>query len=232
MRSVTLRSFLLCGVVVLCGCEGQDFSAREGGALGGAALGAGLGAIIGHQTGSTGAGIAIGSAFGALSGGILGNEVDKQDTALKETEDRIAAQDQMLEENRRIIEELRMRGADVRTTERGVVVNLPDVLFEFDSAQLTPDARRIGRDLANAIQGVPGRHIAIEGHTDAIGTIEYNQKLSESRAHSVASELVTQGVARSRISTVGFGETRPIASNKTESGRQRNRRVEVVIENR
>lgn len=227
-----LRPFLLCALVLLAGCEGQEFGARETGALGGAAVGAGLGAIIGNQTGSTGAGIAIGSAFGALSGALIGNQIDNTNAAAKETEDRLAAQDKMLAENQRLIEELRQRGADVRTTERGVVVNLPDVLFEFDSARVTPDARRVARDVANAIQSAPGRHISVEGHTDSIGTIEYNQKLSEARARSVASELVSDGVARSRITARGFGESRPIASNKTASGRQRNRRVEVVIENR
>ena len=230
-RLVIVRSLLLCALVALPACEGKEMGAREKGALGGAALGAGLGAIIGHQTGSTGAGIAIGSAFGALSGGLIGNNIDQADAASKETEARLAAQDKMLAENQQLINELRQRGADVRNTDRGVVINLPDVLFQFDSAKVTPDARRVARDVANAIKGVPGRHIAIEGHTDAIGTIEYNQKLSEARARAVASELVTDGVARSRITARGYGESRPIASNKTESGRQRNRRVEVVIEN-
>ncbi|MBN8549841.1 MAG: OmpA family protein [Deltaproteobacteria bacterium] len=233
MRPVSaFRCVLLCALLVLPACEGKELGAREKGALGGAAVGAGLGAIIGHQTGSTGAGIAIGSAFGALSGGLIGNSIDKADAASKETEARLAAQDKMLAENQQLINELRQRGADVRSTERGVVINLPDVLFQFDSARLTPDARRVARDVANAIKATPGRHIAIEGHTDSIGTIEYNQKLSEARARAVASELVTDGVARSRITARGYGESRPIASNKTESGRQRNRRVEVVIENR
>lgn len=226
------RVLLLCSAVVLAACEGQEFGAREKGALGGAAMGAGLGAIIGNQTGSTGAGIAIGSAVGALSGALIGNEIDNADAAARETDERLAAQDRMLAENQRLIDELRSRGADVRNTERGVVINLPDVLFEFDSAKVTADARRVTRDVANAIRNSPGRHIAVEGHTDSIGTIEYNQKLSEARARSVASELVTNGVARSRITARGFGESRPIASNKTASGRQRNRRVEVVIENR
>jgi OOP family OmpA-OmpF porin len=74
--------------------------------------------------------------------------------------------------------------------------------------------------------------VAIEGHTDSIGTVEYNQRLSEDRAHSVAAQLVREGISRGRMSTRGFGEAKPIASNKTEAGRTRNRRVEVIIENR
>ena len=232
LRLSSLRSGLLCIVLALAACEGQQFGARETGALGGAALGAGLGAIIGNQTGSTGAGIAIGSAVGALSGGLIGNELDRQGGMLDQNEQRIAAQDQQLQENRRLIDELRQRGADVYSTSRGVVVNLPDVLFEFDSAVLTRDARGVAGDVANAIRGIPDRRISVEGHTDSIGTIEYNQKLSESRARSVASELIAQGTPRGRVSTHGYGESRPIASNKTASGRQRNRRVEIVIENR
>ncbi len=232
VRPSLFRTSLLCIALTLVACEGQQFGARETGALGGAALGAGLGAIIGNQVGSTGAGIAIGSAVGALSGGLVGNELDRQGEALNQNDQRIANQDRQLEENRRLIEELRQRGADVYSTERGVVVNLPDVLFEFDSSALTPAARSVARDVANAIHNVPNRHISIEGHTDSIGTIEYNQKLSEARARSVASELIADGTPRARISTRGYGESRPIASNKTDSGRQRNRRVEIVIENR
>lgn len=227
-----VSSLLLCAVLALVACEGRQFGARETGALGGAALGAGLGAIIGNQTGSTGAGIAIGSAVGALSGGLIGNELDRQDAALTQNEERIAAQERQLEENRRLIQELRQRGADVYSTERGVVVNLPDVLFEFDSARLTGDARRVVGDISDALRQAPGRTVSIEGHTDSIGTLEYNQTLSEARARSVASELVVQGVARGKIATRGYGESQPIASNKTDSGRQRNRRVEVIIENR
>ncbi len=213
-------------------CENARFGARETGALGGAGLGAGLGAIIGHQVGSTGAGVAIGSAFGALGGALVGNSIDNTSNALDANERRLAEQEKQLEENRRLIEELRSRGTDARVTERGVVVNLPDVLFEFGSARLTGEARGAASSIAAAIQSSPGRHVAIEGHTDSIGTVEYNQRLSEDRAHSVAAQLVREGISRGRMSTRGFGEAKPIASNKTEAGRTRNRRVEVIIENR
>lgn len=227
-----IRRAVLCYFLLLAGCEGQRFGAREAGALGGAGVGAGLGAIVGHQVGNAGAGVAIGSAFGALTGALIGNSIDNTNDNLDQNEARLAEQERQLQENRRLIEELRSRGTDARITDRGVVVNLPDVLFEFGRSALTAEARSTAREIADVIRSSPGRHISVEGHTDSIGTIEYNQRLSEDRARSVAAQLVSEGVPRGRVSTHGFGETRPIASNKSDAGRQRNRRVEVIIENR
>ena len=105
------------------------------------------------------------------------------------------------------------------------------MLFRFDSSELTPDARRTSGEIAHVISKVPGRTIAVEGHTDSLGTSEYNQRLSEARAHSVARALVANGVSRNALAVTGKGEGDPIASNNSESGRQRNRRVEVIVEN-
>lgn len=228
MWQIISRLLLL---LLLVGCEGQKFGAREVGALSGAALGAGLGAIIGSQTGNAGAGIAIGSAAGALSGGLIGNEIDGQNDQIAQREDRLRVQERELAENRRLIEELRRSGADVRTTKRGVVVNLPDVLFEFDSARLTGEARSNVSAIADAINhSAGGRRVAVEGHTDSVGTVEYNLRLSEDRARSVADELAHHGVSKRRLAIHGFGKSDPVASNKTAVGRQKNRRVEVIIE--
>lgn len=226
------RLIILIAVVTLSGCQDAQFRSREAGALGGAALGAGLGAIVGNQVGSPGAGIAIGSAFGALAGGVLGNESDKRNDQLSERDRMIQQQQRQLDENRRLIEELRRRGADAHSSERGVVVNLPDILFEFNKARLTPEAVRTAHEITEVLRSAQDRLISVEGHTDSMGTVAYNQHLSEQRARSVASELVASGVSRQRISTRGFGESAPIASNSTEDGRQRNRRVEVIIQNR
>jgi outer membrane protein OmpA-like peptidoglycan-associated protein len=231
--SFVLSSSLLCGAALSSlGCEGQRFGAREAGALTGAALGAGLGAIVGNQAGNTGAGIAIGSGFGALAGGLVGNEVDNQNAALDDRESRLNDQERELAENRRLIDELRARGADVRPSDRGVVVNLPDVLFDFNSARLTREAARTARDIADVASTASGRTIAVEGHTDSIGTIEYNKRLSLNRARSVADALSREGVSRGRMVVRGLGESEPITTNATDSGRARNRRVEVIIENR
>ena len=234
MQTTVLEKAVAVAICVLLfsGCENAQFGAREKGALGGAALGAGLGAIVGNQTGHAGAGVAIGSAFGAIAGGLVGNEVDKQDQASSEREVRLDQQDREIEENRRLIEQLKSRGVDVRSSSRGVVANLPDVLFEFDSAKLTMDAVGVAGEVADVVRDLRGRRISVEGHTDSVGTVAYNQKLSEERARSVADELVNHGVSGNTIRVRGFGESDPIASNNTESGRRRNRRVEVVIENR
>jgi outer membrane protein OmpA-like peptidoglycan-associated protein len=227
-----LRTVLLiCVVLAFVACEGAHFGQREKGALAGGALGAGLGAIIGNQVGSTGAGIAIGGAMGALSGALVGNSMQQQDQDLQQREARISAQERELEENRRLIEELKRAGVDARVTSRGVVANLPDVLFDFDRSTLTSQAKGIVGDIAQVIEKNPKRHISVEGHTDSVGTLTYNKRLSEDRAQAVADELQGHGVSKRGMSIKGFGESQPIASNKTASGRARNRRVEVVIEN-
>lgn len=229
---IILASSSLAILTLLAGCSQQGGVTTTGkGALTGGALGAGLGAIIGSQSGNAGAGVAIGTAAGLLAGGAMGSAVEGRDRQIAAQEDRINQQERVLEENRRLISELRNRGADVRSTDRGVVVNLPDVLFEFNKAALTDEARRTTRDIAGVIRTVPNRRIFVEGHTDSVGTLIYNQKLSESRAWSAADELVASGVSRDHVLVKGFGESAPIATNNTEAGRQRNRRVEVIIGN-
>lgn len=228
MKSAAIGLLL---VVVASGCSAYSPGATEIGTLGGAAAGAGLGAIIGHQTGNAGVGVAIGSAAGALGGAILGAQVDRTDQAISERQRRIDEQERMIAENARLLEELKQRGIDVRDTERGVVVNLPDVLFEFGRSELTSSARGTVQEIAEVLKQAPNRRLSIEGHTDSIGTIEANHRLSESRARTVATELEASGIPNRAITTRAFGETTPIASNKTEQGRKRNRRVEVVIEN-
>lgn len=213
----------------LSACSSSDIQSREKGALVGGAIGAGLGAIIGHQTGRAGEGVAIGAAIGGLSGGILGSEMDKTDARMDEQEERLKRQEAGIVENQRMINELRRRGVDVYQDKRGVVVNLPDVLFKFNEANLTRGALEKVKDIAEVIREYPERSVDVEGHTDSLGTIAYNKELSEARARAVADELVAEGISRRRIITAGYGESRPVASNKTEDSRQKNRRVEVVI---
>jgi outer membrane protein OmpA-like peptidoglycan-associated protein len=185
---------------------------------GAAATEGGLGAIIGNQT-------------GALGESPIGSQIEQQDRSISHRKSGIDEQDRLNSENARLLQELRQRGIDVRDSGRGVVVNLPDVLFETGSSGLTSDAINTVHEIASVIKSAPHRHIAIEGHTDSIGTIDYNYRLSDTRARSVSQELEASGIPARRISTHAIGETTPIASNRTEQGRQRNRRVEVIIEN-
>jgi len=226
-----MKKFFLAGLLLLSACQNNSIGATEVGALGGAAAGAGLGAIIGNQTGRAGAGVAIGSAVGALGGALVGGQVDRTDRRIDERERRIEQQQRQIDENRRLLEELRERGIDVRNSERGVVVNLPDVLFEFGKSELTGSARTTVREIANVLLRAPSRQLSVEGHTDSVGTIDYNYRLSDARARGVASELERNGIPSQSINTRALGETEPLATNKTEAGRRRNRRVEVIIEN-
>lgn len=201
------------------------------GAIAGGALGTGMGAIIGSATGHAGPGMAIGAAAGAIGGALIGNEFDNQEAQTRQLEQRSQLTQQQLDENRRLIEALKKRGADVRSSSRGVVVNLPDILFKFDRADLTPEAGRTIKEIANILKDIKSRVISVEGHTDSVGNTTYNKDLSFKRADSVARKLIGEGVDRSLVRSKGFGEGSPIATNNTEAGRARNRRVEVIVEN-
>lgn len=120
-------------------------------------------------------------------------------------------------------------GAEVTGTE--VTIRLPgSVLFDFDSAQIRPDAERTLAEVAEVIKGYAKRPARVEGHTDSVASDDYNQKLSERRAAAVQAWLVGKGVEAARLTPRGFGEGKPVADNGTAEGRQRNRRVEVIIE--
>jgi outer membrane protein OmpA-like peptidoglycan-associated protein len=120
---------------------------------------------------------------------------------------------------------------ETRREARGLVVSLSDVLFDFNKASLKPGAREKLSKLAGILLAYPGAYLmSIEGHTDAIGSDEYNIKLSQDRAESVRYYLEQSGIPPARIASVrGFGKTMPVATNSTAEGRQMNRRVEIVI---
>jgi outer membrane protein OmpA-like peptidoglycan-associated protein len=117
-----------------------------------------------------------------------------------------------------------------KKTDRGIVLTLGDVLFETGRANLQPAAYSTIDRLASALKESSGRTVLIEGHTDSVGSAEFNQRLSENRAESVQRALLERGVAANQIRTVGKGETTPVASNDTASGRQQNRRVEMIFQ--
>jgi outer membrane protein OmpA-like peptidoglycan-associated protein len=223
---------LAAGALFFSACASGGLGKREAGALGGAGLGAAAGAIIGSATGHAAEGAAIGGALGGVSGAVVGDQIQAGDQALD-------AREQELARNRELIEELKRQNLEVRETDRGVVVNLPDVLFEFGRADLTGSARGKVADIADVLEGqnVRGRRVSIEGHTDSVGSDESNQRLSERRAEAVASALERSGIDSGRVRTRGFGEKYPIAPNQgsdgrdNPSGRAKNRRVEVIIEN-
>lgn len=118
---------------------------------------------------------------------------------------------------------------ETRETARGIIVNLPDILFDVDKATLKPQAREVLSKVCGIMQVVGDYDLSIEGHTDSTGGDEYNQKLSEQRAKSVYDYFSNCGLKSESMTSKGFGKTQPIASNDTAEGRQKNRRVEIVI---
>lgn len=190
----------------LAGCAG--LSRTERGAIIGATTGAAVGGLIGRNSGRTAAGIILGAAVGGAAGALIGRQMDRQAREIEQS----------------------VEGAKVERVGEGLVVTFESgILFDFDSAELRPEARRNLEALARSLQNYPNTDVVIIGHTDSVGSEEYNQQLSLRRAEAAANYLVQLGVARSRIRTMGRGETDPIADNSTPEGRQRNRRVEVVI---
>ncbi|HET8547840.1 MAG TPA: OmpA family protein, partial [Bryobacteraceae bacterium] len=118
---------------------------------------------------------------------------------------------------------------ETRDTARGLIVNMSDVLFDTARYTLRPAAREKLARVGGIVLAHPGLRLEIEGHTDSVGSDEYNQRLSEQRANSVREYLVSQGVQAVNITSRGLGETMPVASNDNAAGRQRNRRVELVV---
>jgi outer membrane protein OmpA-like peptidoglycan-associated protein len=112
---------------------------------------------------------------------------------------------------------------------RGLIVNISDVLFDFNKYTLKPGAREKMAKVAGILLAYPGLKIQVEGHTDSVGTDEYNMKLSQQRADAVRDYLTGQNVPSASVTAVGLGKAAPVATNDTAAGRQQNRRVELVV---
>lgn len=118
-----------------------------------------------------------------------------------------------------------------KQTARGMVLTLGDVLFDTGRAELKAGAFSTADRLATFLRQNPERTVAIEGHTDSVGSDSFNQSLSERRAQAVRVALTSRGIDSGRMTAAGMGEAKPVANNATAEGRQRNRRMEVVISN-
>lgn len=196
----------------LTACTNPDDPNRR--AKTGALLGAAAGAVLGHQI-SHGSGAAVGAAVGALAGGGIGHYMDNQQA---EFEQALAA-----EQAANQLEIERMRDDSLRLTLDS------EISFDFDSAAIKGAFRESLGKLSNVISKYDQTIVHIVGHTDSVGNDDYNQRLSERRAESVAEFLMSNGVVASRLHTEGRGEREPRATNDTEAGRQLNRRVEIFI---
>ncbi len=156
-----------------------------------------------------------------------------QQQAAKAEADRMRQAVQASEaEKSQLRERLRQQFAailETRETARGLIVNINDVLFDFDKYTLKPGAREKLAKVSGILLAYPGLKVKLEGHTDSIGTDDYNMKLSQQRADSVRDYLVSQGVPADSMSATGLGKADPVATNDTDAGRQQNRRVEMVV---
>jgi outer membrane protein OmpA-like peptidoglycan-associated protein len=127
------------------------------------------------------------------------------------------------------LQKLEGRFATITKNARGTIVSLADILFDFNKATLKRDVEFNLVKIATILEQFPEMNIQVEGHTDNVGTPEYNLDLSRRRAQAVADFMSTQGVDKPRLTVQGFGLTQPVADNATDAGRQKNRRVDLVI---
>jgi outer membrane protein OmpA-like peptidoglycan-associated protein len=176
------------------------------GGVGGAGLGYLLGGLIGGKTARI-----VGAGIGGAAGGYVGYRMDEQ---IRELDEVTAG-----------------TGVDVSETPNGdgILVNLPEVTFAVDSTTISPAMRDVLDRVAQSLIQYPNSLIDVMGHTDSTGSDQYNLDLSRRRAEAVTNFLVSRGVARARLESIGYGEQYPVADNTTESGRAQNRRVEIRI---
>ncbi len=159
--------------------------------------------------------------------------LDREKQSLQQTVAELDARSARLRDEKEQLSE-RLAGALAEVAEthesaRGMILNLPDILFEVNQADLKPELRVVLAKLSGILLIMPELNLRVEGHTDATGPDDYNQQLSEKRAASVRDFLAQQGVGMNRMVAVGYGESRPVADNETREGRAKNRRVEIVI---
>lgn len=205
----------LCAVIVLLAGCAQPMSRTQKGAGIGAATGALAGALIGQAAGgdteATLIGAGVGAAVGAGTGAGIGYYMDKQEQAMR---DALAS----------------VEGVKIDRDGNILYVTFrSDNQFEVGSFALRGSAQQDVAQLAMVLSEYYKTTILVAGHTDSTGSEEFNQTLSERRATAVRNILVTNGVAATRITTVGFGESAPIADNGSDYGRQLNRRVALKI---
>jgi outer membrane protein OmpA-like peptidoglycan-associated protein len=206
LRPRLLMAALL-ATTTLTACQSIN-NRKEQGAVMGAAAGGIAGAAVGRANGSTAKGAILGAAVGGTLGAVIGHQMDQ---ATKKIEQRVP-------------------GATVERVGEGIQVTFASgLLFDTDSDRIRAEAANNLRNLATTLNEQPDTELLIVGHTDARGEDAYNQQLSERRARATADYMVQQGITRTRLRTLGRGESEPIADNTSESGLQKNRRVEVAI---
>jgi outer membrane protein OmpA-like peptidoglycan-associated protein len=201
--------------VALAGCAAmEDFASNpeKEKTRKGTGYGAAAGAVVGLLSAGNNPfkSAMIGAAAGALVGGSVGYYMDKQEAKLRQ--------------------QMAGTGVDVVRNGDNITLDIPGgVTFAFNSADLNAQFYPVLDKVAATLAEFDKTVIEVAGHTDSVGSAEYNQQLSERRANSVAAYLGSRGVSKARVVTVGAGEDHPVASNETDEGRAQNRRVEITI---
>ncbi|EKY3087987.1 OmpA family lipoprotein [Cronobacter dublinensis] len=214
-KRIMLVAAVISGALVISGCTTNPYTGeREAGKSG---IGAGIGSVVGAGVGvlssskkDRGKGALIGAAAGAALGGGVGYYMDVQEAKLRQ----------------------KMQGTGVSVTRSGdnIILNMPNnVTFDSSQANLKPAGANTLTGVAMVLKEYPKTAVNVVGYTDSTGGQALNMKLSQQRAESVASALITQGVAANRIRTSGMGPANPVASNGTEEGKAQNRRVEITL---
>jgi len=213
-----IAGLLLATFVTGCGCARKEWGngAIGGAIVGAAALGTAGGAIANNvnppfkaQDSDRGAGIGIGIATGAILGALIGHCLFDSETVVQTVTTAPPPPPPPAPVAKK---KLVLRGVN----------------FDFDKATLQPAGVPILQEAAKILNDNPGVSVEVQGYTDSIGTDAYNLRLSQRRANTVKNFLVKQGVSSSRLTTKGYGESNPVASNETAEGRAQNRRVELV----
>ncbi len=194
-------------VLTACKAVRKTNRAQRGVAIG-AGSGAVIGGVVGRRFGSTVTGAIIGAAVGGAAGAVIGRQMDKQAAEMKR----------------------QLPNAQVERVGEGIQITFnSDILFAVGSDLLVPETEKNLAEFAQTLAKYPDTDLLIEGHADATGTTELNQRLSERRAASVVSYLRSQGIKGGRLDEKGYGESQPVADNSTEAGRRKNRRVEIAV---
>ncbi|MFO7671892.1 MAG: OmpA family protein [Bacteroidales bacterium] len=207
MKKLQMRLIMIISIVlILSGCA--SWNKTQKGAVVGTAAGGAMGAVIGRASGNTALGAIIGATVGGATGAVIGNQMDKQAEEIKKS----------------------VPDANVERVGEGIIVEFnSNVLFGFDESNLSGDAKTSLDKLVVVLNTYPDTDIEVQGHTDNKGSESYNQSLSERRANSVSTYLVSKDITPSRLTIKGFGETAPKYENNSAEGRTSNRRVEFLI---
>lgn len=207
---------LVAAVLALGGCESMNLTETQRGTAVGAGVGAAAGAVIGATTKDGGGKrAATGAVIGGVAGGVIGNIWSSR----------------MEEQRRRMEQATRGTGVDVsRTDDNRLKLNIPtDISFDSNRADIKSNFRPILDNFAASLNDHQATNVTIVGHADSTGNDSINDPLSRNRAASTRDYLASRGVSSNRFNVDGRGSREPIASNATESGKARNRRVEIYV---